>query len=322
MRFTLFATVVCALSVASCNKQDGGMKFVDIGTSPSGGVFNPVGTDIAEVLNNNKGDNDWKAQPKGTKGSQENIRMLEGGDLQLAISNASISYFAFKGESGWDSKHEIRTVATIAPNVAMFITKTGSGIKTIQDLKGKRVICGPEGAGFEMFVEPIIKAHGVEFSDFTKLNTVPNEAVDELQDGKADAAFLGGAVPTPAVVRACREMDIFFVPFDPKAVEQLCNDYPFFEPITIKQDKYEDLKADYNAMNVGSMHLITHAKMDEELIYQITKALFENRDQFTERATELFFTESNAPRNTGTPFHPGAIKFYKEAKIWPEQQKE
>ena len=318
MRSSIVAIFALSLLLSSCN-NDGGMQFVDIGTSPAGGVFNPVGTALAETLNENKGDNNWKAQAKGTKGSQENIKLLQDGELQLAISNAAISYFAVQGGADWDEKYGIRTIATIAPNVAMFITTEESGIKTIQDLKGKRVVCGPAGAGFDMFIEPIIKAHGVEFADFEKqLYNVPNGAVEMLQDGQADAAFLGGALPTPIVQRACRDMNVHFIPFDVDAVEQILKDYPFYAKITVAKDRYEDLTEDYQGLNVGSMHLITHASMDEDTIYQITKTIYENRESIGHPAAKKFINETNAPRNTGTPFHPGAIKFYKEAGIWPE----
>lgn len=302
------------------NGTTGKRIFVDIGTSPPGGVFNPVGTAIAESLNENKGENDWKIQAKGTKGSQENIRLLSSGDIQLAVSNSAISHFAHEGTGNWDKKYDIRTVVTLAPNVAMFVTKKDSGIKTVADLKGKKVVCGPPGAGFEMFVGPILKAHGLTFDDFEKANAGQSNAVDMLADGQADAAFLGGAIPTAAIVRFCNEQDVHFIPWDEEAVKNLVSDYAFFWPITIAQDKYRDLEADYAGMNVGSMHLIASADQDEETIYQITKLLWENRAAIGHPVCKKFINEKNAARFTGTPFHPGAIRFYKEIGIWPDGQ--
>ncbi len=322
--FGLATVSLAMVALVGCGGGDGdnaggggGTSFVSMGTAPVGGAFNQVGADISEVLNNHKGENTWKVQAKGTKGSQENIRRLDKGELQLALSNAAISYHAVKGTAGWDKKYEIRTIATIAPNVAMFITKADSGIKKISDLKGKRVICGPAGAGFEMFIDPIIQAHGISFDDFTKLNDTQSGAVDKLADGNADAAFLGGAVPTGAIVQACSSMDIHFIPFDPQVREQLIAEYPFFQGVTIPQDKYADLSEDYQGLNVGSMHLITSASQPEELIYQITKTIWEHRGEIAHPAAK-FINEDNAARFTGTEFHAGAEKFYREAGIWPE----
>jgi len=300
----------------------GKRQFISMGTAPVGGAFNQVGIDISEVLNKHKGDNNWKVQAKGTKGSQENIRSLANGKLQIALSNAAITYFAVRGEGTWDKKYDIKVIATIAPNVAMFVTKADSGIKTVADLKGKRVITGPAGAGFEMFVGPILAAPGASFDDFgSKMNDTQSGAVDKLADGNADAAFLGGAVPTGAIVQACATHDIFFVPFDEAAKDKLIADYAFFQKATIPQDKYADLTADYHGLNVGSMHLITSGEMDEEKIYQITKTIWENRTDIKHPASK-FINEKNAARNTGTDFHPGAIRFYKEIGIWPEESTE
>ncbi|MDG1896741.1 MAG: TAXI family TRAP transporter solute-binding subunit [Fuerstiella sp.] len=299
----------------------GRRQFLSMGTAPVGGAFAVVGQAVAEVLNANKGDANWKMQAKGTKGSQENIRRLAKNDLQLALSNSAITYFAVRGESGWEQQYEMRAIATLAPNVAMFITTADSGIKSIADLKGKKVVVGPAGAGFEMFVQPLLAAHGVTYDDFSPLNATQSGAVDMLGDGSADAAFLGGAVPTGSISQACSTHDIHFIPFGEAERTKLVEDYPFFQPFTVTQDKYPDLTADYAGLNVGSMQLITSADQDEELIYEITKLIWENRtDIAAQHPAGKAINEKNAARYTGTDFHPGAVKFYKEAGIWPETE--
>ncbi len=298
------------------------LEFVSLGAAPIGGAFNAVGNDLASVLNDHKGENNWKVQAKATKGSQENIRRLVKGELQIALSNSAISYFAVRGEGDWDEKYEIQAVMTLAPNVAMFITREDSGIKTVSQLKGKNVVVGPAGAGFDMFVRPILEEHGVKMEDFgKKMNDTQTGAVELMADGKADAAFLGGAVPTSAVTQACSNQDIFFIPFDPAIRTKLVEKYPFFSPVTIPKEKYKDLKADYAGLNVGSMHLIASKDADEELIYQLTKTIWENRESIAHPAAKKFINEKNAARYTGTDFHPGAIRFYKEIGIWKDTAK-
>ncbi|MGI9518235.1 MAG: TAXI family TRAP transporter solute-binding subunit [Pirellulaceae bacterium] len=316
----LLISTGCTPRDQSGGGKSGKRQFVDIGTSPPGGVFNPVGSSVAETLNTNKGDAEWKAQAKTSKGSQENIRKLTSGEFQLAVSNSAISHFATTGEGTWDQKHDIRAIATLAPNVAMFVTRKNSGIETIADLKGKSVVCGPPGAGFEMFIGPILEAHGLSFDDFTKSNEGQSATVDMLADGQADAAFLGGAVPAPALQRLCNEQDVHFIPFEESAMDDVIEQYAFFWRQTIPQDKYSDLESDYNGLNVGSMHLIASADMDEETVYTITKILWENRESTTLHPAARFnLTEENAVKFTGTPFHPGAIRYYKEAGIWPAE---
>ena len=112
---------------------DSGRKFVTVGTAPDGGAFAPVGNAIANVVETNKIDSNWVVSSQGTKGTQENIRKLVAGDIEFAMSNAGIAYFAVKGEGAWAKPHEVRSVATLAPNVGIFVTTESSGIKTIAD---------------------------------------------------------------------------------------------------------------------------------------------------------------------------------------------
>lgn len=294
-------------------------QFLSMGTAPVGGAFPVVGGAIAEVLNAHKDTIDWKVQAKGTKGSQENIRRLQQNELELALSNAAISYFAARGEATWTDKYDIRAIATLAPNVALFIARADSGIQSIADLKGKRVITGPAGAGFRMFIEPILAEHGVNWDDITSLNATQSAAVDQLGDGSADAAFLGGAVPTGSITQAASTFEVQFVPFDEATRQTLIEKYAFFHPATIPSGTYKGLDADFQGLNVGSMHLITSASQDEELIYELTKTIWENREEIAgKHPAGKALNEKNVARDTGIEYHPGAVRFYQEAGIWPQ----
>ena len=295
----------------------GGRRFVTVGTAPDGGAFAPVGNAIANVVDANKGDLDWVVSPQGTKGTQENIRKLEAGEIEFGMSNAGIAYFAVKGEGAWQQPHEVRSVATLAPNVGIFVTTESSGIKTIADLKGKRVVLGPSGAGFDFFLKPLLEVHGVSYDDITVLNGNYFSAGDMIADGKAEAAFMGGAIPIPAVTQLCSTQDVVFVSLDTDAPEKL-RQYPFYFPVPVKSDAYSDLTTDITGLNVGNMQLITHANVDEELVYNFTKLMYQHRADVAEKhPAGRALNPNNAVRETGVPFHPGAIKFYKEEGIWP-----
>lgn len=291
-----------------------------IGTAPDGGAFAPVGNAIGNVVEANKGELNWNVSAQGTKGTQENIRKLQAGELEFGMSNAGIAYFATRGEGAWGEPHNVRSVATLAPNVGIFVTTASSGIKTIADLKGKRVVLGPSGAGFDYFLKPLFEVHGLSYDDITVRNGNYFEAGDMLADGKADAAFMGGAIPIPAVTQLCSTQDVVFIGLDPDAPEKL-KELPFYFPVPVKADAYSDLENDITGLNVGNMQLITHADVSEEIVYNFTKLLYENREQVAEKhPAGKALNAKNAVRQTGVPFHPGAIKFYKEAGIWPEEE--
>lgn len=293
-------------------------RFLSFGTAPPGGAFFVVGSALAEVASQNGKAYGWQVSAEATKGSQENIRRLATGEIDFALSNAAITYFAVRGESGWDRPYAMRSLMTLAPNVALFITPSDSGVRTITDLKGKRVVIGPAGAGFELFVKPLLAAHSVSLEDFNVLNSTQAAAVDLLADGSADAAFLGGAVPTASITQAAASMDLHFIPFDPAAREKLIADYPFFTAATIPAETYRGQTEAFEGLNVGSMHLITAADQDEDLAETMTRTIYENRAQVVERhPAGKAIAPGNVVRDTGTPFHPGAIRFYEEIGIWP-----
>jgi len=317
--------VLLTIALVSGCSTDGGKtevgspakRFISIGTAPPGGAFFVVGSAVGEVLNANRGDRGWEVTAEATKGSQENIRRIVRGELDLALANSAISYFALRGEAGWDRAYPIRSVMTLAPNVALFVTREGSGIETLDQMRGKRIVVGPAGAGFEQFLEPLLAAHRLSYDDFVPLNATQSGAVDMLADGAAAAAFLGGAVPTASITQASTSQAIHFIPFDPAAIEQLTRDYLFFRPAKIPAGTYRGQDQEFSGLDVGSMHLITAADADEELVYELTRTIYENRGEVTAKhPAGRAINPANAVRDTGTEFHPGAIRFYREIGIW------
>jgi len=325
-RILSVAVVALALSLlAACGPagespdgSGGGRQFLSIGTAPPGGAFFVVGGAIGEVLNENKGDNEWEVTAEATKGSQENIRRLASGELDLALSNSAITYFAARGTEGWDRAYPVRTAMTLAPNIALFVAPRENGIRTIADLAGKRVVVGPAGAGFEFFIRPLLAAHGLTYDDFTPLHGTQAAAVDMLADGSAAAAFLGGAVPTASITQAATSREIFFVPYDEQAMDEVDSEFLFFRRGTIPAGTYRGQDEDYSGLDVGSMHLIVPADADDELVYRLTKTIYENREKVVEKhAAGRAINPKNVVRDTGTEFHPGAVRFYEEIGIWP-----
>lgn len=320
MRVLKSCLLVALVSTAiACGGNSGPARvFINVGTAPPGGAFFVVGSALTEVLGGAGATRNWQVTAEGTSGSQENIRRLTQGELDFALSNSAITYFAVRGSEGWDKTYPMQSVMTLAPNVALFITQASSKVMTIADLKGKRVVIGPAGAGFEYFVKPILAAHGVAYEDFTALNATQQASVDMLTDGSADAVFLGGAIPTASITQAAASLNLRFIPFDESARQQLATDFSFFAPAAIPANTYRGQTMEFLGLDVGSMHLITAASQDEALVYEVTKTLYELREQVTQKhPAGRAINPKNVVRDTGTPFHPGAIRYYREIGIWP-----
>jgi len=331
MRFFSLLWLGLALILAGCSKSnddasahgrdDKERQFITFGTAPPGGTFFVVGAAIAEALEAAEAEKDYVVSAESTKGSTENIRRLADGDFDFTMSNAAVTWYAVRGQGEWEGNPlALRSIATMAPNVAFFITPTSSGIEKFEDLKRKRVVVGPAGSGMEAFIRPMLQAHGVSYDDFTPLHQGQAGAVELLQDGAADAAFLGGAVPTASIVQATATQPITFIPFDPETREQLVKKYDFFKPHVIPAGTYKGQDEDYACLNVGSMHLITTEDADEDFVYWLTKSVFEGGDSIAEKhPAGKSLNPKNVVLQTGTPFHPGAIRYYREIGIWPEK---
>jgi TRAP transporter TAXI family solute receptor len=323
-----FASASCIfalLALAACGGRDSSegsaRRFVNIGSAPPGGAFFVIGSALGEVLNEHQAAANWSVTSEATQGSMENIRRLQAGELDFALSNAAITYFAVRGEGDWDQPYPMRAVMTLAPNVGLFLTTQGSGVREIADLKGKRVVLGPAGAGMDYFLRPILEAHGISYDDISPLNGNQDASVGMVGDGSAAAAFLGGAVPTASITQASSSLDVHFIPFTDEAKQSLIENYPFFSAATIPAETYRNQPEAFEGLNVGAMHLIASANADEELVYQTTKTLYENRAAVVEKhAAGRAINPTNVVRDTGTEFHPGAIRYYREIGIWPEDE--
>ncbi len=327
-RFALPPTLaaLCALT-AACGGGDSGpqRRFLSLGTAPPGGAFFVVGGALAEVLNEQGAANAWDVTAEATKGTRENIRRLATGEMDLALANSAITYFAVRGEPAedWEQAFPMRSIMTLAPNVAMFVTPRATGIEALTDLKGRRVVVGVAGAGFEFFVRPLLAAHGVSYDDFTPLYNTQAGAVDLLSDGAAAAAFLGGAVPTASITQVASGRDVLLIPFDPDVRQRLVGVYTFFRAATIPAGTYRGQDEHYEGLDVGSMHLIVVADKDEDLVYRLTRTLYENRERLAQKhPAGRAVNPSNAVRDTGIEFHPGAIRYFREIGIWPEASSE
>lgn len=325
-RLNMAAGVILCLGLilAGCSKKSdqdsqSSRQFLSLGTAPPGGAFFVVGSAIAEVVQAHAHGNNWQITAEATKGTQENIHRLDKSEIDLALANAAITFFAVRGQGKWEKQYPIKNVMTLAPNIALFITPAKSGIGSMSDLKGRRVVVGPAGAGFEHFVAPILEAHGLSYSDINPLNATQAAAVGLLADGSADAAFLGGAVPTASITQACASQDIHFIPFDETAKDNLVTNYPFFAKKTIPANTYKGQSDEFQGLNVGNMILVTSASVSEDTVYQFTKTLYEHAAEVVEKhPAGRAINATNAVRATGTPFHPGAIRYFKEIGIWKQ----
>lgn len=313
MRSLLVAAVTGVALMASAQAQ----QFFRIGTGGTAGTYYPVGGMIANAV----------SQPgkivvtaQASNGSVANVNAISGGSLESGFSQADVATWAQKGTGIYEGKPNVpglRLIANLYPESVHVVARKGAGIKTVADLKGKRVALDEPGSGTLVNARLILAAYGVKESDIKPDYIKPNQAGDKMKDGSLDAFFFVGGAPAGAIAElASSGAGIELIPIDGAPAEALRKTSPFFSPDDIPADTYKGVAA-VKTISVGAQW-VTSDKADANTVYEITKALYSDATQKAlgaGHAKGKLITKENAVKSAGIPFHPGAEKFYREAGL-------
>lgn len=312
----LFAAAFVAGCGGSSNtggQSSGGQKFINIATGGTAGTYFPLGGALAEIWNKNIPGANATAQSTGA--SVANVNLLKDGKAEVIFVQNDIAYYAYNGtEMFKGNKYEdIRGLATLYPETIQIVTTANTGIKSIHDLKGKRVAVGAAGSGTEANARQILEAAGITYNDIQVQYLSFAEAANNLKDGNVDAAFVTAGFPTAAIRDIAAQHKIVLIPLDDKTVENLISKYPFYTKTVIPANTYSGQTEDVTAVSVKSM-LAVSSKLDEELAYQMLKTMYENRDRLIaahEQSGKQILPETGK-EGMSIPLHPGAEKYFKE----------
>ena len=289
-------------------------QFFRIGTGGTAGTYYPVGGMIANAVSQ---PGKIVATAAATNGSVANVNGIGGGSLESGFSQSDVATWAQKGTGIFEGKPHVpglRMIANLYPETIHVVVKKGSGIRSIVDLKGKRVALDEPGSGTLINARLVLAAYGVLESEIKPEYIKPNQAGDKMKDGSLDAFFFTGGAPAGAIAElASSGSGIELLPIDGPQAQGLRMASPFFANDTIPAETYKGVAA-VNTLAVGAQW-VTSDKADAETVYQITKALFSDATQKTLQAGHAkgkMITLKNAVQGVGIPFHPGAERYYKE----------
>jgi uncharacterized protein len=306
--------VVAALVLAGGAQAQ---QFFRIGTGGTAGTYYPIGGMIANAV----------SQPgkivvtaQASNGSLANVNAVAGGAMESGFSQSDVATWAQKGTGIFEGKPNIpdlRLIANLYPETVHVVVKKGSGIKSIAQLKGKRVALDEPGSGTLINARLILAAYGIKEGDIKPEYIKPNQAADKMKDGALDAFFFVGGAPAGAISElATSGSGIELLPIDGAQADSLRANSSFFAVDDVPNNTYKDV-AGVKTLSVGAQW-VTSAKADTETVYQITKALYSEATQkalAAGHAKGKLITLQNAVKGAGIPFHPGAEKFYKEAGV-------
>ncbi|MBI1209484.1 MAG: TAXI family TRAP transporter solute-binding subunit [Azospirillum sp.] len=309
-RLLLGVAVLMAAAVPARAEQ-----FVTILTGGTSGVYYPLGVALSTIYG--KALPDAKVTVQSTKASVENLNLLQQGRGELAFSLGDSVGQAWAGnaEAGFKAKlDKLRAVAAIYPNYIQIVATAESGIKSLADLKGKRVSVGAPKSGTELNARVVFGAAGVAYDDFAKTEYLPfGESVDLMKNRQLDATLLSAGLGVAAIRDLSSSIDIVLVPVPSALVEKIGD--PAFVEATIPANTYRGQAEAVPGVAVRNF-LITHSGVSDETAYLMTKSLFENLDTMVAahaaaKSIKLDAGAAKAP----VPLHPGAARYYQEKGI-------
>ncbi|MBO1511557.1 TAXI family TRAP transporter solute-binding subunit [Metabacillus bambusae] len=281
-------------------------------TGGTGGTYYPLGGQIGKIISDNT---DANITPQTSGASAENMETLRAGEAEIAFSQTDIAAYAIEGKEMFegDPIDNIQAIGSIYPETVQLVTTEKSGIKSVEDLKGKSVSVGAPGSGAYINAMQILEIHGLTTEDIKAENLSFDESTDGIQSGNIDAAFVTAGTPTGAVEALSAQNDVVIIPLADDKIDALIKQYPHYSKDTVATGTY-NIEADVNTVAVKAMLVVTN-DLKEDLVYEMTKALYENTDKITHAKGE-FITPETALQGLGDmELHPGAAKYFEEKGI-------
>ncbi len=283
-----------------------------MGTGGTTGTYYAFGGVIANVLNS-KPEAGVNINVQSTGASKANIYLVNDGEADLAIVQNDVMDYAYKGtdlfaEEG--AATEFATVAALYAEVCQVVAT--KDIKSIEDLKGKRVSVGDAGSGVEFNARQILAAYDITFEDISVNNLGFGDSSDALKDGKIDAFFCTAGAPTTAIVELATTNDINLLAIDDEHAAKLAESHPFYTTYPIAGGSYKGVDEDVQTVAIKAT-LIASPSLSEDVVYNLTKAIFENQEEIAgAHAKGAELSLEYAVSGISVPFHAGAEKYFKE----------
>lgn len=311
---TALVAAVAAFGFASAGAQEKKVR-ISIGTGGTSGVYYPLGGGLASVLSKHVAGVDATAEVTG--GSVANLQLIGGGKSELGFTMADSAWDAYNGlERFKDKKVGVRTLAVFYPNRMQVATLEGKGIEKMADLKGKRVATGAPASGTEVMSMRLLEAHGLDPNkDVTRERLSLGESVNALKDGKVDALTWVGGVPTPGLtdLAATPGKKIRLIDHGDGAEAMRKKFGPIYVKNRILANAYPGETRETTNVDVWNL-LVVPESADEKLVYEITKTLFEKKEDLVRVHKDAAFLSLDNQLTGGSPipFHAGALRYFKE----------
>lgn len=283
-----------------------GAEELRIGTASQGGAFYPLGQAISNMVS--KYVEGTTMVPIVTQGAVQNPRLVDNGEVDLAITNNNLAYFAVKGAAPYKAPLAVAGVAALHPSILHIVTLEGSEVRSFADLKGKRLAVGPAGGGTLNILTALMEAYGMSIGDITPSFLSYADGFSELGDGNVDAALALAGYPTSAVKQTQATHDLQFVTIDPAKLAAVTEQYPYYSAVTVPAEAY-GTDDPLTVIGVNNA-LVVKADMSEDRVFAIAAALFDHMDEFAAENAIARQIDPEQSKKLPIPLHPGAARYF------------
>ncbi|MGE5605807.1 MAG: TAXI family TRAP transporter solute-binding subunit [Bacteroidota bacterium] len=293
-------------------------KRISIGTADSAGVYYIYGGGIAKVISAYVPNTTATAEV--TPGAVDNIKLMNNDTLDIAFTKLDIAADAVNGRGPFvkEGKMSVRVIAKLYYDVAHAVVSTSSGITSIEEMKGKRISTSQPGSGHELVASKLLEAAGLNWEkDIRRERISLKESGDAFKDGKIDGFFFATGMPAAAMLDICNTQGLSYMLLDlEKYNAAITRKYgKIYDLLTIPKGTYAKMERDVKTVGIPVL-LVAQKSTDKELVYNITKALFEHQQELIAVHKEAkSLTLENASSVTVVPYHPGALQYYKEKGV-------
>ncbi|MBQ6866751.1 MAG: TAXI family TRAP transporter solute-binding subunit [Clostridia bacterium] len=292
-------------------KFDRGSEFVTVGTGPTSGIYYPIGGAFATALK----DYGYDTSAEATNASGANIQLILDGDCEIAIAMQDAVMQAYTATGAYEGKEaasDLRALMRLWPNYVQLVTTANTGIKSVNDLKGKRVGVGAPNSGVEINARMILNAYGITYDDITPFYLPYGEAIDNMKNGQCDAVFVTSGIPNATVTELGVSYDMVVVPIDGEGREKLISEYPYYSKTVIPADTYNN-KEDVEGVFVYNIMLV-RKDLSDEMVYDMLVGIFQNIDTIkaSHNAANKNIDITFGVGDIQLPLHDGAAQFWKD----------
>lgn len=301
-------TIVAGLACAACSGGDG--TTLSIATGNTNGLYYPLGGGLASIWSRHLDGVNMKAET--TAGSVTNLIQVAKGESEVGFTQADALANALAGSGRFPEPMPLATIGKLYPNVVHLVTIRGTGIQSVQDLRGKRVSVGPPGSGNAVTAWNVLTALGIEETDFTVRQLNYAQMSNGLKDGTLDAGFIAGGVGMPAVVEIGISRDMILVPFTDEEIATVVRAEPAYSGFQVPPGIYHGVDAPVQTPTLWNQ-LVVLREMDADFVYDLTRAMFDGRSELESISPVARFITPESARDVGdVPIHPGARRYYDE----------